>query len=139
MQQQRLEDWLYPSNLSWSCQLLQRENCYPLVGILQELIWPLTNIYSLDLGAIEVQQTNPSSYLQVGRWFQINFWVTDVMGDSIDAEKAKLKLEHSQDSIQFSCYSYQFFDLLCATPLLLSLLILTVDQQKIKPTSENSI
>mmetsp|Transcript_6237 Transcript_6237/g.15683 ORF Transcript_6237/g.15683 Transcript_6237/m.15683 type:complete len:615 (-) Transcript_6237:61-1905(-) len=194
------EDWLYPPSLPRSCQLLRRENlaipaCYLLVGILQGLSGPLINVYPLDLGATEAQQTTLSSirslpasfklvfgfisdnlplggyrrksYMSIG-WglaaasmmslilttdltleeeeyikddgstavrsiapenapsvpflslcmllFGTGFWMADVMGDSVVAEKAKLEPEHSRGSTQSSCYSYRFFGLMCAAP-----------------------
>jgi hypothetical protein len=45
------------------------------------------------------------------------FWVADVMGDSVVAEKAKLEPTHSRGHIQSSCYSYRFFGLMCAAPV----------------------
>ena len=48
--------------------------------------------------------------------FGTGFWMADVMGDSVVAEKAKLEPEHSRGSTQSSCYSYRFFGLMCAAP-----------------------
>lgn len=195
-----LQDWLYPPHLPRSCQLLRKENlaipaCYLLVGILQGLSGPLINVYPLDLGATEAQQTTLSSirslpasfklifgfisdnlpvcgyrrksYMGVG-WglaaasmmalifttdltlkeeeylkddgttgtqtiapdgapsipflslsmllFGTGFWMADVMGDSVVAEKAKLEPIHARGSTQSSCYSYRFFGLMCAAP-----------------------
>lgn len=195
-----LEDWLYPPELPRSCQLLRKENlavpaCYLLVGILSGLLGPLINVYPLDLGATEAQQTTLSSirslpacfklifgfisdnfpimgfrrksYMMIG-WglsaasmgfvllftdlnlideeyidgdgnaatrtiaaenapsipflglatllFGTGFWMADVMGDSVVAEKAKLEPEHSRGSVQSSCYSYRFFGLMIAAP-----------------------
>ena len=61
-----LQDWLYPPQLPPEIQLLRRENiaipmCYLLVGILQGLSGPLINVYPLDLGATEAQQTTIST------------------------------------------------------------------------------
>ena len=197
----RLHKWLYPPDIPRQCQLLRRENiaipaCYLLVGLLQGLYGPLINVYPLDLGATEAQQTTLSnirslpasfkllfgflsdnfpvfgyrrkSYMIVG-WllaaismlnvlmtsnltidkqqvydettattkivttappdapsvpflslqlllFGIGFWLADVMGDSLVAEKAKLEPPHSRGHIQSSCYSYRFFGLMCAAP-----------------------
>lgn len=195
-----LEDWLYPPHLPHSCQLLRKENiaipaCYLLVGILQGLTGPLINVYPLDLGATEAQQTTLSSirslpasfklafgflsdnypvfgyrrksYMLAG-WFLAassmasltlftdlsleeeeyadedgnlatrivasenapsvpflslvlllfgtGFWMADVMGDSVVAEKAKLEPPEARGSVQSSCYSYRFFGLMCAAP-----------------------
>lgn len=199
-----LEDFLYPPHLPRSCQLLRRENiaiplCYLLVGLLQGLSSPLINVFPLDLGATEAQQTTVSSirslpasfklvfgflsdtvpvqgyrrkpYMFLG-WFMASFsmlllllttnldvparnsgcfksddiqagdenripddapsvgflsicllgfgtgfWLADVMGDSVVAEKAKLEPESSRGSVQSSCYSYRFFGMMCAAPL----------------------
>ena len=190
-------DWLYPPHVPLECQLLRKENiaipaCYLLVGILQGLSGPWINVYPLDLGATEAQQTTLSSirslpasfkllfgflsdnfpllgyrrksYMLVGwllsacsmAWLNMRsdltllksedaagdmtvtppedapeipflslsiliygtgFWLADVMGDSVVAEKAKLELPHMRGSIQSSCYSYRFFGLMCAAPL----------------------
>ena len=48
--------------------------------------------------------------------FGVGFWLADVMGDSIVAEKAKLEPPESRGSIQSSCYSYRFFGLMLAAP-----------------------
>lgn len=205
---QSLEDWLFPPELPRSCQLLRPENiavplCYLLVGLLQGLSSPLINVFPLDLGATEAQQTTISSirslpasfkllfgflsdnfpvygyrrkpYMFLG-WlfasfsvflliassnlnidfqnrncfkrgaasaanddttrselpsdapsvtffaicllgFGTGFWLADVMGDSIVAEKAKLEPESSHGSVQSSCYSYRFFGMMVAAPL----------------------
>jgi hypothetical protein len=49
--------------------------------------------------------------------FGIGFWMADVMGDSMVAEKAKLEPNHSRGSVQSSCYSYRFFGIMVAAPL----------------------
>jgi MFS family permease len=49
--------------------------------------------------------------------FGTGFWLADVMGDSIVAEKAKLEPEHSRGSVQSTCYSYRFFGMMVAAPL----------------------
>jgi len=197
-----LNDFLYPPNLPRSCQLLRKENiavplCYLLVGLLQGLSSPLINVFPIDLGATEAQQTTLSSikslpasfklifgflsdnfsffgyrrkpYMFAG-WllssaammmlilftnldisssdsgcfngsgsgkgedppddapsipllalcfllFGTGYWLADVMGDSIVAEKAKLEPAEHRGSIQSSCYSYRFFGLMAAAPL----------------------
>lgn len=207
-----VEDWMYPPQLPRECQLLRIENlavpaCYLLVGILQGLSSPLINVFPLDLGATEAQQTSVSAirglpaafklvfgfisdtapvcgyrrkpYMLMG-WvmaslsmfflmfwsnlsipsrnagcfknslsdaelnpdatsdtdshipsdapsiallsvallaFGTGFWMADVMGDSIVAEKAKLEPPESRGSVQSSCYSYRFFGLMMAAPL----------------------
>jgi len=49
--------------------------------------------------------------------FGTGFWLADVMGDSIAAEKAKLEPLHSRGSIQSTCYAYRFFGMMLAAPL----------------------
>eukprot|EP00545_Synedropsis_sp_CCMP1620_P001146 CAMPEP_0119019384 /NCGR_PEP_ID=MMETSP1176-20130426/21657_1 /TAXON_ID=265551 /ORGANISM="Synedropsis recta cf, Strain CCMP1620" /LENGTH=289 /DNA_ID=CAMNT_0006973563 /DNA_START=52 /DNA_END=918 /DNA_ORIENTATION=- len=46
--------------------------------------------------------------------FGTGFWLADVMGDSIVAEKAKLEIEKGH--IQSSCYAARFFGLMIAAP-----------------------
>mmetsp|Transcript_14458 Transcript_14458/g.29723 ORF Transcript_14458/g.29723 Transcript_14458/m.29723 type:complete len:549 (+) Transcript_14458:1-1647(+) len=58
----RLNNYLYPPHIPPSVQLLRRENivipaCYFLVGALQGLSGALMNVYPVDLGATEAQQT----------------------------------------------------------------------------------
>jgi BT1 family len=48
--------------------------------------------------------------------FGIGFWMADVMGDSVVAEKAKLELEHQRGSIQSTCYGCRFFGMMMAAP-----------------------
>ena len=55
--------YLYPPNVPKSIQLYRLENlaipaCYLLVGILQGLSGPFTNVYPLDLNASEAQQVS---------------------------------------------------------------------------------
>lgn len=49
--------------------------------------------------------------------FGMGFWLADVMGDSIVAEKAKLEPPSARGSVQSSCYSYRFFGMMIAAPL----------------------
>ncbi|KAL7577630.1 hypothetical protein ACA910_015149 [Epithemia clementina (nom. ined.)] len=49
--------------------------------------------------------------------FGLGFWMADVMGDSIVAEKAKLEPPNSRGSIQSSCYSFRFGAAMVASPL----------------------
>lgn len=72
------QDWLYPPHLPHSCQLLRKENiaipaCYLLVGILQGLIGPLINVYPMDLGATEAQQSTLSSLRSLPATFKLAF------------------------------------------------------------------
>lgn len=48
--------------------------------------------------------------------FGTGFWLADVMGDSIVAEKAKLELPHQRGSIQSTCYACRFFGMMVAAP-----------------------
>jgi hypothetical protein len=62
----RLYHYLYPPNIPREVQLLRLDNiavpaCYLLVGLLQGLSGPFTNVYPLDLNASEAQQTTISS------------------------------------------------------------------------------
>jgi len=55
--------YLYPPQVPKSIQLYRMENiaipaCYLLVGILQGLSGPFTNVYPLDLNASEAQQVS---------------------------------------------------------------------------------
>ncbi len=73
-----LQDWLYPPHLPRSCQLLRMENiaipaCYLLVGILQGLSGPLINVYPLDLGMTEAQQTTLSIIKSLPASFKLIF------------------------------------------------------------------
>ena len=48
--------------------------------------------------------------------FGVGFWMADVMGDSIVAEKAKLEPEYQRGSIQSTCYACRFFGMMIAAP-----------------------
>jgi hypothetical protein len=45
------------------------------------------------------------------------FWLADVMGDSVVAEKARLEPTYAKGATQSSCYSYRFFGYMCAGPI----------------------
>lgn len=73
-----LQDFLFPPQLPRSCQLLRQENiaipaCYLLVGILSGLLGPLINVYPLDLGATEAQQTTLASIRSLPASFKLVF------------------------------------------------------------------
>jgi hypothetical protein len=73
-----LQDFLFPPELPRSCQLLRPENiaipaCYLLVGILSGLLGPLINVYPLDLGATEAQQTTLGSIRSLPASFKLLF------------------------------------------------------------------
>ncbi len=46
----------------------------------------------------------------------VGFWLADVMGDSVVAEKARLEPSFAKGTIQSSCYSYRFFGSMVAGP-----------------------
>jgi BT1 family len=48
--------------------------------------------------------------------FGIGFWMADVMGDSVVAEKAKLEPDYQRGSIQSTCYACRFFGMMIAAP-----------------------
>eukprot|EP00978_Attheya_sp_CCMP212_P026099 scaffold85141_cov51-Attheya_sp.AAC.3 len=55
-------EWIYPPNTPRSVQLFRKENiaipaCYLIVGLLQGLSGPFMNVYPLEIGASEAQQT----------------------------------------------------------------------------------
>jgi len=73
-----LEDYLFPPGLPRKCQLLRPENiavpaCYLLVGLLLGLSSPLINVYPLDLGATEAQQTSISAIRSLPASFKLIF------------------------------------------------------------------
>jgi len=45
------------------------------------------------------------------------FWLADVMGDSVVAEKARLEPSFAKGATQSSCYSYRFFGYMIAGPI----------------------
>jgi len=49
--------------------------------------------------------------------FGMGYWLADVMGDSIVAEKSKLEPEHSRGQLQSTCYACRFFGIMVAAPL----------------------
>ena len=49
--------------------------------------------------------------------FGTGFWMADVMGDSVVAEKAKLEPPETRGSIQSTCYSLRFFGVMVGAPL----------------------
>ena len=74
----RLYHYLFPPNVPREVQLLRKENiavpaCYLLVGLLQGLSGPFTNVYPLDLNASEAQQTTISSLKSLPSTFKLAF------------------------------------------------------------------
>jgi hypothetical protein len=47
----------------------------------------------------------------------VGFWLADVMGDSVVAEKARLEPTFAKGITQSSCYSYRFFGYMVAGPV----------------------
>ena len=73
-----VHNWLFPPQVPRECQLLRPENicvpaCYLMVGLLQGLSGPLINVYPLDLGATEAQQTTVSSIRSLPASFKLVF------------------------------------------------------------------
>ena len=50
--------------------------------------------------------------------FGTGYWLADVMGDSIVAEKAKLEPETSRGQLQSTCYACRFFGLMISAPVI---------------------
>jgi BT1 family len=68
----------FPPNFPREIELWRRENvaiplCYLTVGILQGTIRPLLNVYPIDLGATEAQQTTLASIAMLPSAFKIVF------------------------------------------------------------------
>jgi len=62
----RWDDWWYPADRPAAVQVWRRENLaipasYLVVGVLQGMLRPVLNVYPLDLGATEAQQTTLAS------------------------------------------------------------------------------
>ncbi|KAL3796161.1 hypothetical protein HJC23_000664 [Cyclotella cryptica] len=75
---QSLYQYIYPPNAPRSVQLFRPENiavpaCYLLVGLLQGLSGPFTNVYPLDLNASEAQQATISSLKSLPSTFKLAF------------------------------------------------------------------
>lgn len=49
--------------------------------------------------------------------FGFGFWMADVMGDSIVAERAKLEPASKRGQLQSTCYAFRFFGLMVAAPV----------------------
>jgi len=75
---QHVYDWLFPPQVPRSCQILRLENLavpasYLMVGILQGLSGPFCNVYPLDIGATESQQTTVTLLRLLPASFKIIF------------------------------------------------------------------
>lgn len=75
----------FPPDLPHAVQLLRLENlalpaCYLLVGCMQGMFRPLLNVYPLDLGATEAQQTTMASIATLPAAFKIvyGFWSDNI-------------------------------------------------------------
>eukprot|EP00978_Attheya_sp_CCMP212_P024394 scaffold76533_cov48-Attheya_sp.AAC.2 len=62
-------------------------------------------------GAPSIQVLSLSFFL-----FGMGFWLADVMGDSLVAEKAKLEPLEQRGQLQTTCYACRFFGLMVAAP-----------------------
>jgi hypothetical protein len=158
---------------------------YFLVGLVQGLVYPLINVYPLDLGATEAQQTSLSTLKGLPSCFKITFgfwsdnipiygyrrkpymllgwllsmlslmpllllsdlsldgagrlapanapsmpllcscfflwacglWISDVMGDALIAERAKLETQVNRGNLQAICYILRGFGFIATAPL----------------------
>ncbi|KAL7477866.1 hypothetical protein ACHAW6_003657 [Cyclotella cf. meneghiniana] len=75
---QSIYQYIYPPNAPRTVQLFRPENiavpaCYLLVGLLQGLSGPFTNVYPLDLNASEAQQATISSLKSLPSTFKLVF------------------------------------------------------------------
>ena len=75
---QKVYQYIYPPNVPRTVQLFRPENiavpaCYLLVGLLQGLSGPFTNVYPLDLNASEAQQATISSLKSLPSTFKLAF------------------------------------------------------------------
>ena len=73
-----LKEYVYPSHIPRSIQLWRCENIgipisYLAVGIMQGLVRPLLNVYPMDLGATEAQQTMIASLATLPSALKIGF------------------------------------------------------------------
>lgn len=74
----KLYEYIYPPDVPRTVQLFRPENiavpaCYLLVGLLQGLSGPFTNVYPLDLNASEAQQATISSLKSLPSTFKLAF------------------------------------------------------------------
>lgn len=74
----RLYQYIFPPEAPRAVQLFRPENiavpaCYLLVGLLQGLSGPFTNVYPLDLNASEAQQATISSLKSLPSTFKLAF------------------------------------------------------------------
>lgn len=78
-------DWLFPSDVPQSCQLLRIKNLvlpasYLVVGLLQGFSGPLINVYPLEMNASEAQQATISGLRSFPASFKILFgFLSDTM------------------------------------------------------------
>lgn len=81
----RWHDRMFPPNTPRAVQLFRWENlavpcCYLVVGLLQGLSGPFINVYPLDIGATEAQQTTIASLRSLPASFKLlfGFWSDNV-------------------------------------------------------------
>lgn len=183
-----INNFCFPPHLPQEVQLLRWENiavpsCYLTVGILQGTFRPLLNVWPLDLGATEAQQTTmmiistlPATfkilygfwsdnvpmfgyrrkpYMALGwllcstmmaalisslngtihdetvvkkspsmQWLGAVFffygcglWISDVMADSMVAQKTRSEPDNFRGHLQSTCYACRFFGQMMAAPV----------------------
>jgi uncharacterized membrane protein YagU involved in acid resistance len=96
-----------------------RRKSYMLIGWILASASFMTLIWFSDLSGVvdgHVPADAPSiGFLSVSLLgFGTGFWLADVMGDSIVAEKAKLEIEKGH--LQSTCYACRFFGVMVAAP-----------------------
>lgn len=96
-----------------------RRKSYMLIGWVLASVSFMSLIWFSDLSGIvdgRVPADAPSvGFLSVSLLgFGTGFWLADVMGDSIVAEKAKLEIEKGH--LQSTCYACRFFGVMVAAP-----------------------
>mmetsp|Transcript_2676 Transcript_2676/g.7431 ORF Transcript_2676/g.7431 Transcript_2676/m.7431 type:complete len:553 (-) Transcript_2676:1268-2926(-) len=80
---EQIREFFYPSNCPPQCQLFRRRNlaipiCYLVVGTVQGLFRTFLNVYPIDLGATEAQQTTFSTISSLPAAFKLLYgFVTD--------------------------------------------------------------
>ena len=96
-----------------------RRKSYMLIGWLlasvsfMMLIW-FSDLSSITGGKVPVDAPSIGFFSICLLGFGTGFWLADVMGDSIVAEKAKLEIQKGH--MQSSCYACRFFGVMVAAP-----------------------
>ena len=96
-----------------------RRKSYMLIGWVLASTSFMTLVWFSDLSSVvdgQVPEEAPSiGFLSIALLgFGTGFWLADVMGDSIVAEKAKLEVEKGH--MQSTCYACRFFGVMVAAP-----------------------